>query len=258
MSDNPQETKQPEDQDHSHDSGWLSRLNDLQKILAAIAAVVVALGALGTAAYVARDSWEKAFGIPSGGLPTPTPAPATRTSPPASLTPSTPVASPTGPDAPGPTSATLAPGTLSPPGSSAPAPRQPDALGHGHISGVTSTGSSCAGPVTVTIAISSPASASRELWLMAIVMTGTPVHPVYYAKKELDNVAGRQTATIQFYGATNGSARNLVIVSSARASFSWLKQNLANDGNPAWDTNRTTKPSDVPVISPSHDVTTRC
>jgi len=92
---------------------------------------------------------------------------------------------------------------------------------------------------------------------MAIVMTGTPVHPVYYAKKELDNVAGRQTATIQFYGATNGSARNLVIVSSARASFSWLKQNLANDGNPAWDTNRTTKPSDVPVISPSHDVTTR-
>ena len=62
MSDNPQETKQPEDQDHSHDSGWLSRLNDLQKILAAIAAVVVAVGALGTAAYVARDSWDKVFG----------------------------------------------------------------------------------------------------------------------------------------------------------------------------------------------------
>jgi len=82
---------------------------------------------------------------------------------------------------------------------STPAPRQPDALGDGHISGVTSTGSSCAGPVTVTIAISSPASADRELWLMAIVMTGAPVHPVYYAKKELDNVAGQQTATILFF-----------------------------------------------------------
>jgi hypothetical protein len=65
---------------------------------------------------------------------------------------------------------------------------------------------------------------------MAIVTTGTRAHPVYYAKKELDNVAGQQTATIQFYGAANGSVRNLVIVSSARAYFNWLKQNLANDG----------------------------
>jgi hypothetical protein len=93
---------------------------------------------------------------------------------------------------------------------------------------------------------------------MAIVMTGTPVHPVYYAKKELDNVAGQQTATIQFYGAASGSVRNLVIVSSAPASFNWLEQNLANDGNPAWDTHRTTKPSNVPVISPPYEVTTRC
>ena len=93
---------------------------------------------------------------------------------------------------------------------------------------------------------------------MAIVITGTPAHLVYYAKKELANVAGRQTAAIQFYGAANGSARNLVIVSSAPASFNWLKQNLANDGNPAWDTNRTAKPSDVPVISPSYPATTRC
>ena len=62
-------------QDHSHDSGWLGRLNDLQKLLAAIAAVVVPLGALGTAAYVARDSWEKAFGAGSGPA-TPTPGPA--------------------------------------------------------------------------------------------------------------------------------------------------------------------------------------
>ena len=93
---------------------------------------------------------------------------------------------------------------------------------------------------------------------MAIVMTGVPTHPVYYAKKELDNVAGQQPAVIQFYGATNGSVRNLVIVSGARASFNWLKQNLDNDGNPAWDTNRTAKPSGVLVISPSYVVTTRC
>ena len=69
MSDNLRETKSPEEQDRSHDSGWLSRLNDLQKLVAAIAAVVVSLGALGTAAYVARDSWEKAFGMPGGGRP---------------------------------------------------------------------------------------------------------------------------------------------------------------------------------------------
>ena len=89
-------------------------------------------------------------------------------------------------------------------------------------------------------------------------MTGVPTHPVYYAKKELDNVAGQQPAVIQFYGATNGSVRNLVIVSGARASFNWLNQNLDNDGNPAWDTNRTAKPSGVLLISPSYVVTTRC
>ena len=264
MSDNPRETKQPEDQDRSHDSGWLSRLNNLQKLLAAIAAVVVSLGALGTAAYVAWDSWEKAIGIAGSGPSTPTPGPANptlRTSPaggtPSSRTHSTPATSPTGPDTPGFTSATLPPSTSSR-RSPAPSPRQPDALGHGHISGVTSPGSSCSGPVAVTIVISSPASADRELWLMAIVMTGAPIHPFYYAKKELDNVTGQQRTTIQFYGATNDSVRNLVIVSSARGSFNWLKQNLTNDGNPAWDTNRTTKPSDVPVISPSYYVTTRC
>lgn len=259
MSDNLRETKSPEEQDHSHDSGWLSRLNDLQKLVAAIAAVVVSLGALGTAAYVARDSWEKAFGMPGGGPSTPAPGPASpalRTSPPAdtpsSLTSSTPATSPAGPGAHGPTSATLSPRVPTP------SPRQPGTLGYGHISSVASSAGSCAGPVTVIIVMSSPASAGRELWLMAVVITGTPAHPVYYAKKELANVAGQQTATIQFYGATNGSARNLVIVSSAPASFNWLKQNLANDGNPAWDTNRTAKPSDVPVISPSYTATTRC
>jgi hypothetical protein len=237
MSGNPPETKQPEEKDRSHDTGLLSRLNDLQKLLAAILTVLVSLGALGTAVYVARSSWDRAIGITGSVPPTATPGPANpavRTSPPrvtpSSLTPSTSATPPTG----------------------------PDALGQGQISGVTSPGTSCAGPVTVSIVISSPPRADRELWLMAIVMTGAPIHPVYYAKKELDNTAGQQMVTIQFYGATNGSVRNLVIVSSARASFNWLQQNLTNDGNPAWDLNRTTKPSDVPAISPSYEVTTRC
>lgn len=113
-------------------------------------------------------------------------------------------------------------------------------------------------PIAVTVVISSPASTNRELWLMAIVMTGTPIHPVYYAKKELGNVSGPQIATIQFYGAINGSVRDLVVASSTSASFSWLQQNLSNDGNPNWDTQRTTKPSDVSLISKPFEVTTRC
>jgi hypothetical protein len=264
MSDDPGEAKQPEEQDHRHDTGLLSRLDNLQKLLAATAAVVVALGALGAAAYVARDSWQKAVGIAGSGSPTLAPGtanPAFRTSPPgntpSSLTPAAPVISPTGSNVPASTS-TLPPSSPSSPGSPSPSPRQPDTIGYGHISSVTSSGGSCAGPVTVTIVISSPASADRELWLMAIVMTGVPIHPVYYAKKELDNAAGQRTVSIQFYGATNGSFRNLVIVSSARTSFNWLEQNLANDGNPTWDPNRTTKPSDVTVISPSYGTTTRC
>jgi hypothetical protein len=135
---------------------------------------------------------------------------------------------------------------------------QPDTPGYGYISSIASAGGSCADPITVNVVVSSPASADRELWLMAIVMTGRPTHSVYYGKKQLDNITGQQTATIQFDGATNGSVRNLVIASSAPASFSWLKKNLANDDNPAWDTDRTTKPSDVPVISPSYAATTRC
>lgn len=145
MSDNLRETKPPEEQDHSHDSGWLSRLNDLQKLVAAIAAVVASLGTLGTAAYVAQDSWEKAFGMP-GSAPAPGPAsPALRTSPPvgtpSSLTSSTPATSPTGPGAPGPTSATLSPST--PPRAPTPSPRQPGTLGYGHISSIASSGGSC-------------------------------------------------------------------------------------------------------------------
>jgi hypothetical protein len=99
----------------------------------------------------------------------------------------------------------------------------------------------------------------RELSLAAVAAKRTGSLPSRVTGGARDvgaNDIGR-TATIQFYGATNGSVRNLVIVSSARASFNWLKQNLANDGNPAWDTNRTTKPSDVPVISPSNEVTAR-
>jgi hypothetical protein len=264
MPDNPRETKQPEEQDHRHDTGWLSRLDNLQKLLAAIAAVVVALGGLGTAAYIARDSWQKALGITGSGPSASAPGtvnPTARTPPPASIPPSgiptDSAISPTGPDRPSPTGATVSPSITSS-GSPTSSPRQSDITGYGHISSASSSGGSCSDPVTVTIVISNPASAGRELWLMAIVMTGAPTHPVYYAKKELHNAAGQQTVPIQFYGATNGSFRNLVIVSSAPASFAWLDQNLAHDGNAAWDLNRTTKPSGVTVISPSYGVTTRC
>ena len=75
---------------------------------------MVSLGALGTAAYAAKDTWERAIGVAGSGPPTPTPgtaSPTFRTSPPggtpSSLPPSTPATSPTGLDAPGPTSATL-------------------------------------------------------------------------------------------------------------------------------------------------------
>src|SRR5271170_4563500 len=101
MSGNPQETKQPEEKDRSHDKGLLSRLNDLQKLLAAVLAVLVSLGALGTAVYVVRSSWDKAIGITGSVPPTTTPGPANRalrTSPPgvtpSSLTPSTPATPP--------------------------------------------------------------------------------------------------------------------------------------------------------------------
>ena len=96
---------------------------------------------------------------------------------------------------------------------------------------------------------------SADLRLYALV---DPEHAGGYDLAELAWLLACGGATLVQLRDKHGSTRNLVIVSSAHASFSWLKQNLANDGNPAWDTNRTTKPSDVPVISPSYDVTTRC
>ncbi len=141
----------------------------------------------------------------------------------------------------------------------APTPTGTGILGSAQITNVTSaTGSSCiSDTVQVDIAISSPASADRELWLMAIVMTGTPIHPVYYAKRQLANAAGPQTPIIQFIGAAKGSVRNLVIVSSGPASFNWLKQNLANDGVPAWDINRVDLHG-VTEISRFYKVTQQC
>lgn len=140
------------------------------------------------------------------------------------------------------------------------APVPPGTPGSARINGVTSaSGGSCIGDtVKVAVVVSTPASADRELWLMAIVMTGTPVHPVYYAKQQLDNAPGPQASTIQFIDAAIGSVRSLVIVSSPSASFSWLKQNLANDGNPTWDIKRVKLPSDVPEISSHYKVTRQC
>ena len=139
-------------------------------------------------------------------------------------------------------------------------PVPPGTPGSARINSVASaSGGSCIGnTVKVAVVVSSPASADRELWLMAIVMTGTPVHAVYYAKQQLDNVSGSQVSTIQFIGAAIGSVRNLVIVSSSPSSFSWLKQNMANDGNPAWDVKRVKLPADVPEISSHYKVTRQC
>src|SRR5713101_2610480 len=100
----------------------------------------------------------------------PGPATSSPTPSPASSTISTPLPSPTNPSP-----------SLS---TTAPTPTGTNILGSAQITSVTSaTGSSCiSDTVQVDIAISSSASADRELWLMAIVMTGTPIHPVYYAK----------------------------------------------------------------------------
>jgi hypothetical protein len=161
-----------------------------------------------------------------------------------------------GPYAPSPSPTGLSPSPRKP----SPLPTALNVFGHAEISNVISAAhSSCIGDtVKVAIAVSSPASVSRELWLMAIVITGKPnPHPVYYAKQELTNAVGRQMATIQFIGARVGSMRNLVIVSSPPSSFSWLKQNRANDGNPAWDIKRVTRHG-VSEISNQYQVTQQC
>lgn len=93
---------------------------------------------------------------------------------------------------------------------------------------------------------------------MAIVMTGTPIHPVYYAKQQLVNSLGPQIATIQFIGAAIGSVRDLAVVSSAPESSGWLKQNHANDGNAAWDIKRVKLPVGVSEISPHYKETRQC
>ena len=93
---------------------------------------------------------------------------------------------------------------------------------------------------------------------MAVVMTGTPVHPVYFAKQQLINALGAQPAQVQFLGAKLNSTRDLVVVSSAPGSFGWLQQNLANDGNSKWDINRLMLPPDVREISPHYKETQQC
>ena len=92
---------------------------------------------------------------------------------------------------------------------------------------------------------------------MAVVVTGIPRHPVYYAKQSLTNIAGPQTANIQFIGAAIGSTRDLIIVSGDQASSSWLNQNHTNDGNPAWDIHRVRLPPGVAEISSRYKVTTK-
>jgi hypothetical protein len=152
------------------------------------------------------------------------------------------------------------PTSLSPqpiPTTSSPIP--PGTLGRAKIDNVTSpSGSSCVSDTAaVAITVSRPASANRELWLMAVLVTGTPSHHVYYAKQSIANVAGPQTANIQFIGAAVGSTRDLVIVSGNHGSSDWLNQNHANDGNPTWDIHRVRLPSGVAEISSHYKVTTQ-
>jgi hypothetical protein len=145
-----------------------------------------------------------------------------------------------------------------PVGTPSQSPVPPGTPGRARIEHVTSYGTCIGDTVKVAIVISSPASADRELWLMSVVMTGTPTHPVYYAKQQLFNAPGQHVYTVQFVGAAIGSVRNLAVVSSAPASFSWLKRNQTNDGNPAWDTKRLKLPNDVPEISSNYKVTRQC
>jgi transcriptional regulator with XRE-family HTH domain len=138
---------------------------------------------------------------------------------------------------------------------------RPGALGNAQITSVTPAGgSSCIGDIVqVNLEISVPASADRQLWLLAVVRTGTPnKHLVYYAKHQLTDATGQQTTIIPLIGAAIGSVRNLVVVSSAHRSFSWLRQNLAHDGIPSWDIKRVTLPSDVREVSPFYKVKRQC
>jgi hypothetical protein len=201
-------------------SKWIDGLGAAEKLLAGLTAVVVAIGVLGTGVYYARNAWIKIIG-PTGNAGAPAAAPT-----------------------PSPTSPSPIPTTF----------------GSAQISNVKpSGGGSCIGnSVQVTVNVSDPASAGRELWLMAVVMTGTPIHPVYYAKHKVANTAGAHRVNIQFIGAPVGSARNLVMVGSAQKSLNWLQDNLANDGNPGWDIHRTGLPSDVQEISRPYRVIRRC
>ena len=256
MSGNDHEGEDRNESGHNQERGWLSRLDKAEKIIAAISAVVVALGVLGGAAYLTVSNWEKVFGPASAGASAPASSPI---SPTFSTLPPSPASS--GPSNPEPSGSSPAiPSSSPPPSTAASSPTGPGILGSAQISKVTSaSGNSCIGDtVKVDIAISNLASADRELWLMAVVMTGTPVHPVYFAKRQLANAAGTQTATVQFIGSAVGSVRNLVIVSAAPGSFNWLKQNLENDGNPQWDVNRVKMPSGVSQISGPYKVKRAC
>ncbi len=134
-----------------------------------------------------------------------------------------------------------------------------NAVGAARISKVVSASdTSCiGGTVQVTTDLINPASTDRQLWLMAVVITGTSPHPVYFAKRKLTDSLGSQQAIISF-GSAVGSSRDLIITSAARGAFSWLKKNLEHDGDPTWDIHRVKLPSDVVQISRPYKVTRTC
>ncbi len=243
---------QPKGSQHKGIGKWVDKLNKFQIFLAALTAVVAAVGLLGAAVYTTRSFWMQVF---DGSGPQPVPHTSSQNT--LSAVPSLSSPSATSTSGSSKVSSQPPPRTSAPATASAPVPLN---LGNAQISKIIpANGASCIGTsVEVTVMISNASSADRELWLMAIVMTGTPIHPVYFAKQQLINSSGSQKATIQFMGAALGSMRNLVIVSSARGSFDWLQQNLAHDGDASWDINRVRLPSDVNEISPPYEVTREC
>jgi hypothetical protein len=227
MSDDDRTRKLPNEARKSIINRLLDRLSAAESLILRLTAVIVAIGLLGAATYPARNEWIKIFSHPGDRGPTTAPTPS-RTTP-------SPILSTT-------------------------SPVPPPAVGSAQIVKVTSAeGSSCIGnSVEVTVNVSDPASADRELWLMAVVMTGAPIHPVYYAEHKVANTPGVHRVNIQFIGAPVGSARNLAMVSSAQKSLRWLQDNLANDSNPAWGRYRVNLPSGVREISRPYMVLRRC
>ena len=236
MSQEDEDTTREQSSQPTSPESWIDKLTNLQKFIVALTAVVVALGGLVGAIYgITRSFSGTVAGAPTSSVASKTPTDTSTASPSPSASSSSPSPSPTS--------------TIG-----------PNAIGDARISKVVSaSGASCiGGTVQVTTEVTSPASPDRELWLMAVVISGIPSHPVYYAKRMLTNSPVSQQVIIAFIGSAIGSSRNLIVVSAGKEAVGWLKKNLAHDGGPTWDIHRVKLPADVAQISRPYKVTTTC